>query len=116
MSLLWRRDFLHVDTGYGIPASERVSGTVETITITDPESYFHLPLGDLLAHSFNLTNTVQIFYGIWRCIRSHIHYTINGQGCATLGVIKLEVPALTAIVAVKYTKIAIEEDTQTSII
>ncbi len=113
--LLWRRDLLHVDPGYWIPAGVRVSITV-TSTITDRETHFHLPTRDLFAHSFNLTDTMQIFYSIWCCTAGHVDYAVNGKGRAALGAIKGEVPPLAARVAVVDTKIAIEENAQTSVI
>lgn len=114
-SLLWRWDLFHVNPGYWIPASVRVSFTIAS-TIAYRESHFHFPVGDTLAHPFNLTYTMQIFYSIWWGTSSHVDYAVNGKGCAALGSIKGKVPPLAATVTVIDTKGAIEENAQTSFI
>ena len=113
--MLRRRDLFYVDPGHRIPSSVRVSVTV-TSTVTDIESNFHFTLADLLAHSFNHANTVQIFDSVWRRARCHINDTVNGVRGGAFGSIKSEEPSLTAAVAVVDTKWAIEEHAQSCIV
>lgn len=86
------------------------------MTITDPEPHAHRTLADRFAHSFYLTDAMQIFDSVWRCTSLHIDNTVNGCGRITFCTIKGKVPPLAAAVAVVDAKHAIPEHAQSSII
>lgn len=112
--VLWWWHFLNKDAVWISEAGPRIS--VTKMAVADPESHFHLPLWDILAHSFNFTDTKQFFYSIWWCTGPHVDYTLDGCGSTTLGAIKGKVPSLTALVAVEDTQYAIEVNLQGSVI
>lgn len=85
------------------------------MTVTDPESHPHCAFADCFAHSFNLTDAVQIF-DVWRLTTMHIDNTVNGVGRVTFCAIKGKVPAFAAGIAVIDAKRAIPEHAQSSII
>lgn len=87
----------------------RISVT-EASTVTDHKSNFHLSLADLLAHSFDLADAVQILDWAWRCAGGHEDNPINGFRGLAFAAIKGEVPPLATEVAVADTKIAIPEN------
>ena len=103
--MLWRRHLLHIDTGYCTPACPGVSITI-TSAATDPEFHFHLPLRDIFADAFNLTDTTF----------SHVDETFDGRWRAALGTIKGKEPPLTAVFAIADAQYAIEINAQASVI
>ena len=71
---------------------------------------------DIFAHSFNLTDTKQLFDRIWCSTGSHEDVTFDGRGRVAFDSIKGKEPPLTAFVAVEDTQNAIEVNVQASVI
>ena len=65
-------------------------------TLSNPESYSHLSLVDVITVTFNMAVTVKIVV----LAGLHVERTVNGARRAALGVIEGEIPTTTAAVAI----------------
>ena len=103
------RYFFHVYPGHSFPARVRVS-RFQTSTVADPESHAHHALVEFLADSFDLSNTVQIFFPA--CSMLHEHDSIDGCWSRALCTVEGEIPTPAAEVAVCDAQSAIPENTK----
>ena len=79
-------------------------------TVTDPVSYAHDALVDVLTDAFYLTHSVQIFPGIDPV--DHVDDSINGGWSWALCAIEGEIPPAAATMTIVDTKSPIEKDSQ----
>ena len=77
-----------------MPACIRVSTLLASGTLSNPESYLHLSLVDVITVTFTMAVTVKIVV----LAGSHVERAINGARRAALGAIEGEIPTTTALV------------------
>jgi len=76
----------------------RVSSTVVSDTLSNPESHSHLSLVNVITMTFNMAVTMKIVV----LAGSHVVHTFNGSRRAALGTIELEIPTTAAVVTSTY--------------
>ena len=104
LSLGWR-NFLDHDSGHGVPSSISLCSFLSH-TATDIDSHSNGSLGDSLAVSSNLSNSVNVAV-CFSVISINKQHAINGERFATLYTIEGEKPARTAVQTVADSNVTI---------
>ena len=89
----WRFNFFDDDSAYCIPACMTICRCSIRLTILNVKTNPDLSRSYSATVPFNIGRAVDINIG------TMIHHTINSGRCATLHVVKSEVPSLTAVCA-----------------
>ena len=93
--LLWRRDFLDHNTGFGVPSSKSVKTRFRPSAVADTESHTDSSPGNPFAISSNLTSAMKVEISM-AVVGLKVHNTSNGNGLATFNAVEGKIPALTA--------------------